>query len=631
MKKLLIFALAAFAFAACKKDDENGPVTYRVEVVYGSIDGVEGKTAASFLPGEDVTVVADAVAPAVGEVFYGWSADKKLDFRPRNAEQTTFTMPAANVVVEAIYDFPNAVRHNVSFVDQWGLSQDQSESHPTASPQYDVAHGTWVYLSAEAEIVGFEFDKWESAQVTVQYDEYDKAWRFKMPASDVVMTPMYKPVLYTIEVYGNGFGAAPTATIEDALVRETYTVTVPQPSARGGYLTAWDCLNNTDVTFTVDGNSATFIMRKPGTDVTDAQNTKVLKVGALYEQGFGGQSPYILYVKGAELPTNDTRWDMPLSVGRYPANGYDANANDGTFPRYENMMQVKFGGIIGTTCIPCGYGSNGNDEGNSTELWPVYTTAPMGRNDKGYVLDSWNSDGSDIKFDPTSLSQTLFTGGYYGWTGKQSLPGFNDLSTVDSDIVSQEPDGNINIDGYISSPDYHNAENLANGRGDVCKLVGLTSKEAQAKNTAGNLHEYVSGYRLPKEAEWGTFGYVAAMANMFMASRAPAVLTAAQLESQLKAGYWAAGQKEASFLPFANSRGSNALGTGLSTTAFNPPGGKYWTSKPAGGSNGGRFAYNVMPTSWTISQEVIRTGANVRCVPLEYGLPLEYPAVTPAK
>jgi uncharacterized protein (TIGR02145 family) len=53
----------------------------------------------------------------------------------------------------------------------------------------------------------------------------------------------------------------------------------------------------------------------------------------------------------------------------------------------------------------------------------------------------------------------------------------------------------------VSSPAYHNAENLDAGRGDICKLVGLTSAEAAVKLEQGTLDDYVSGWRLPTMAE----------------------------------------------------------------------------------------------------------------------------------
>ncbi len=82
-----------------------------------------------------------------------------------------------------------------------------------------------------------------------------------------------------------------------------------------------------------------------------------------------------------------------------------------------------------------------------------------------------------VIFEPSTTPSTTFANipGWINYTG--SKPG------------GQE--------GYLSSASYHNDANLANGRGDICKLVGLTTEQAKALAAAEILDEYDSGFRLP--------------------------------------------------------------------------------------------------------------------------------------
>jgi hypothetical protein len=55
-------------------------------------------------------------------------------------------------------------------------------------------------------------------------------------------------------------------------------------------------------------------------------------------------------------------------------------------------------------------------------------------------------------------------------------------------------------ENLVSSPNYHNVANLAVGKGDPCKLVGLTVATIKAK-LAGNELPADSGWRLPTARE----------------------------------------------------------------------------------------------------------------------------------
>jgi hypothetical protein len=67
--------------------------------------------------------------------------------------------------------------------------------------------------------------------------------------------------------------------------------------------------------------------------------------------------------------------------------------------------------------------------------------------------DSWNA--GDVKFNPTVASYSDYT----------AIPCWN---------------GGGGGDGYISSAAYHTLENVKAGRGDICKLAGLTTADIDA-------------------------------------------------------------------------------------------------------------------------------------------------------
>jgi hypothetical protein len=91
--------------------------------------------------------------------------------------------------------------------------------------------------------------------------------------------------------------------------------------------------------------------------------------------------------------------------------------------------------------------------------------------------DSWSND--DILFNPTATASYYYT----------LIPNYGQPTTAWA--------GSVAASALVSDPEYHNDANLASGRGDICKLVGLTSAEAQAKVVAGTLDDYESGWRLP--------------------------------------------------------------------------------------------------------------------------------------
>jgi uncharacterized protein (TIGR02145 family) len=129
--------------------------------------------------------------------------------------------------------------------------------------------------------------------------------------------------------------------------------------------------------------------------------------------------------------------DNRLSVGRW----------DNSTVTVSNMVYTQFGSVIGFT------GS-------------VY---------------AWNA--SHVKFNPTATASYDYT----------SIPNYGKPTTAWAGSIAASPS--------VSSSAYHNDANLLLGRGDICKLVGLTSAQAKAMADAGTLDEYQSGWRLPTREE----------------------------------------------------------------------------------------------------------------------------------
>jgi uncharacterized protein (TIGR02145 family) len=88
---------------------------------------------------------------------------------------------------------------------------------------------------------------------------------------------------------------------------------------------------------------------------------------------------------------------------------------------------------------------------------------------------AWNNTTS-ILFNPTATASYAYT----------SIPTYN---VWDPTTPAASP--------LISDPAYHNSTNILAGRGDICKLVGLTSAQAKAMADAGTLDTFESGWRLP--------------------------------------------------------------------------------------------------------------------------------------
>jgi uncharacterized protein (TIGR02145 family) len=204
----------------------------------------------------------------------------------------------------------------------------------------------------------------------------------------------------------------------------------------------------------------------------------------------------------------------------------------------------------------------------------------------GFTTGSANSeawDNSHIKFNPMSTIPASYT----------SIPNFTgtDVSTS------------------VSSSIYHTGSNIKAGKGDICKLAGLTSAEAEAMTNA-KLKAYDSGWRLPTEQENIDFigqndvsyagdGYYNCDNNSRTALD-PAISTFPQ------------GTAAGASLPAAGYRSTNGLVSNMGRTGY------YWSSTAYDID----YGYHMLFTSSTEDANVYPSDSNyitrghaVRCVP----------------
>jgi hypothetical protein len=219
-----------------------------------------------------------------------------------------------------------------------------------------------------------------------------------------------------------------------------------------------------------------------------------------------------------------------MQLGKWTTQGGAANN--------ANQLHFKFGSVVGFTNIVAPNGT----------AWP---------------------GASAVKFNPVTGSPV-----YSDYT---SIPNWNGSNTTD---------------GYISSDSYHTKANVLTGRGDPCKLVGLTIKQIEAGAVDNG------EYRLPTEAENGAYSsptYVAG--NGWVANTLPT------------AGIHT-GTIGTSFLPAAGER-NPADGTTWNVGLH----GHYWSSRAVSSTAGDQLHFysgHVYTSNFTANAH---SGHPVRCVP----------------
>jgi hypothetical protein len=170
---------------------------------------------------------------------------------------------------------------------------------------------------------------------------------------------------------------------------------------------------------------------------------------------------------------------------------------------------------------------------------------------------------STVKFNPTNTSS-------FTWT---TIPNWNGTDTTD---------------GYISSSSYHTLTNVQAGRGDPCKLVGLTVEQIQAGIYDNGL------YGMPTNAD-NQAGY--AISGTQPSSNTTNTSYGVMIDSDAS-----------TFLP-ASGRRNFADGATYSVGIY----GFYLSSRACDSTGGYRMDWNTSVSSSTTNSA--RSGLAVRCVP----------------
>jgi hypothetical protein len=223
-------------------------------------------------------------------------------------------------------------------------------------------------------------------------------------------------------------------------------------------------------------------------------------------------------------------WDgTRMQVGKWTTQSGAANN--------ANQMFFKFGSVVGFTNVVAPEGT----------VWP----------------------GADaVKFNPTSTATSV----YADYT---TIPFWNGTDTSD---------------GYISSTSYHTKDNVLAGRGDPCKLVGLTITQIRAGAVDNGK------FRLPTNAE-----------NIAEYSSPTFVAGAGWMTGTTPTAGIHTGNIDTSFLPAAGHRHGNG---NTSEIGYD---GQWWSSR-ARNSAGGYYLYFFDGTVDITTNDASYAFA-VRCVP----------------
>ena len=129
--------------------------------------------------GTEVTIKADNLD---GKVFDRWEiVSGNVTLKDANKAETTFTMPAESISLEAVY---NTI-HNID------------TTFCTADPASAIK-GTEITVTADSR-EGYKFDGWEVSDGVELYDEDGLTAKFTMPDNDVTIKAKYKQY-HSIEV-----------------------------------------------------------------------------------------------------------------------------------------------------------------------------------------------------------------------------------------------------------------------------------------------------------------------------------------------------------------------------------------------------------------------------------------------
>ncbi len=259
--------IASIVLEEYAEDDGSLPEIHTITATSGRAD----KSAAA--AGTVVNVTANK--PVDGKQFDKWVGTygdgQKVSFTNATQETTTFTMPEADVTLEATYK-EQVVEYNITATDCTVTDADGNSLAKAAA-------GTIVTVQANAAPAGQEFDKWEVTPATLSLtDDATEAGKatFTMPAGAVTIKAVYKAKTYALTVT-NGTAKATNEAgkeITSPLPAGATVVLTPNEAPANQIFDKW-VVNSGDLTLTAEqAKTAGLTFTMPGSAVEIAATYK---------------------------------------------------------------------------------------------------------------------------------------------------------------------------------------------------------------------------------------------------------------------------------------------------------------------------------------------------------------------
>jgi hypothetical protein len=270
MKRILQFALlglvalgATGMMTSCGEKTKSYTVT-----VTSDGNGEAGADPARAEAGEVVTLTATANE---GYAFVRWVVESGgATLADATSAETTFTMPAGNVVVRAEF---SAVDYTIA-TSVSPIGYGTASANPTTATV-----GTPITLTATPN-AGYAFVRWVVENGDIELASATSAeTTFTMPAGNVVVRAEFGVASYTVEVWCSPYGYG-TGTANPTSATAGTTITLTATPNAGYAFSKWIRLDN-GVTFTLDNTTTaetTFTM--PAGNVIVMAEFHILPVGA---------------------------------------------------------------------------------------------------------------------------------------------------------------------------------------------------------------------------------------------------------------------------------------------------------------------------------------------------------------
>jgi uncharacterized protein (TIGR02145 family) len=196
--------------------------------------------------------------------------------------------------------------------------------------------------------------------------------------------------------------------------------------------------------------------------------------------------------------------------------------------------------------------------------------------------DSW--DSGDIKFNPVTDSPS--------YTTYTDIPAWNTYEGTEPETYSITTN-----EDYISSSSYHTRDNVEDGYGDPCQLVGFSGAEINSRATLP-----IATYRLPTIRENESFiGYIGDPTTGNVNSIVPVSMSG----SSPQIGTFKSGNA----LPALGYRSSGS-GTAYNWGAH----GYYWSATPVNNSDGYNIYFFASSYLYAGGTDPAQNGYPIRCV-----------------